>query len=227
MDAVFVHARHQTFAQALVVVLSVFMNGTALADAPSWATSQAIELTRQGIAQNTQGDGSAATRRLLEAMSFDPTYGPAYLALGAIHEAGGDLREAERVYTTGLERVAGFTEGHAARAKLFRRLGRLQEAALDFAAALSLSPDDPLVLEGICETYIALGALPAALATSRRIEAIGEERGEAKQLETAHARSRALALLLGDVDPVATGSSKRGLLRSAIARHAMGRRNTK
>lgn len=210
-------------ALAIVIAATFASPKTARADGSSWATSQAAELTNQGMAHAARGDGAAATRRLLEALSFDPTYGPAYLALGKIHEAAGDLVEAERVYTTGLERVAGFAEGHAARGKVQRRLGRLREAARDFEASLSLAPDDPLVLEGLCATYVALGALPAALAASRRMEAVAFARGDDEAFVAAHTRSRALAVLVGEVDPVAAGTYERGTVRRAIAARAAAR----
>ncbi|MDI1434155.1 tetratricopeptide repeat protein [Polyangium sorediatum] len=186
----------------------------------SWATKQAAELVRQGEAHAARGDGAAAMRRLLEAISFDPTYGPAYLVLAARHEATGDVVEAERVYTAGLERVAGFAEGHAARGSLRRRLGRLREAAADFEAALSFVPDHKAALEGLYATYVALSALPAALAMSRRMEALAEARGDTAAHKEARARSRALVVLLAEVDPVTAGARDRGPLRRALARQA-------
>ncbi len=205
----------------IVVALLALPQGQARAeDGPSWATTQAAELVRQGTAHAARGDGASAARRLLEAISFDPTYGPAYLALAAQHEASGDVVEAERVYATGLERVAGFTEGHAARGRLRKRLGRLGDAATDFEAALALTPDDPAVLEGLYATYVALGALPAALSASRRIEALAEARGDAAAHKEARARSRALGVLIAEMDPVMAGARDRGLVRRAISRHA-------
>ncbi|MDI3291154.1 tetratricopeptide repeat protein [Polyangium sp. 15x6] len=203
---------------ALVVTLAA--EGRAQDDGTSWATKQAAELVRQGTAHAARGDGAAATRRLLEAISFDPTYGPAYLALAAQHEATGDVVEAERVYAAGLERVAGFADGHAARGKLRRHLGRLREAAADFEAALSFAPDHVAVLENLYATYVALSALPAALATSRRMEALAEARGDATAHNEARARSRALVVLLAELDPVTADARDRGPLRRALARHA-------
>lgn len=193
---------------------------SASADEPSWATSQAIALTRQASTLVSQGEGAAAAKQLLDALAFDPTYGPAYVALGNIQESLGDLREAERIYSAGIEHVVGFAEGHSARAKLFRRMGRLVEATLDFDVALSLQPDDLALLEALCGTLVARGLLPAALATSRRAEVVASARGDAAAFTHAHTRSKALAVMIGDVDPVAAGTLGRGTLRTAIARHA-------
>jgi tetratricopeptide (TPR) repeat protein len=224
-DAVLVHAKVPRRAKtlgcvALVLALTGEARGQQADEGTSWATKQAAELVRQGTAHAVRGDGAAATRRLLEAISFDPTYGPAYLALAAQHEAGGDVVEAERVYEAGLERVAGFAEGHAARGRLRKRLGRLREAAADFEAALSFAPENVSALEGLYATYVALSALPAALAASRRIEALAEARGDAAAHKEARARSRALVVLLAELDPVMAGARDRGPIRTALARHA-------
>src|SRR4051812_16889322 len=76
-------------------------------DAVSWATTQAAELTRQGREHAGRGENETAVRRYLDALKFDPTYGAAYLSLGALQEAAGDPREAERTYSTGLDHVTG------------------------------------------------------------------------------------------------------------------------
>ncbi|MRG90941.1 tetratricopeptide repeat protein [Polyangium spumosum] len=203
---------------ALVLALAAEARGQEN-DTTSWATKQAAELVRQANAHATRGDDAAARRRLVEAITLDPTYGPAYLGLAARHEATGDVVEAERVYTAGLERVAGFVEGHAARGRLRKRLGRLREAAADFEAALSFAPDDAAALEGLFVTYVALSALPAALAASRRMEALAEARGDAQAHKEARARSRALVVLLAELDPVMGGARDRGPVRRALARH--------
>jgi len=223
-DAILVHPKVPRRVSTLgCMTLIIALAGEARGqsdEGTSWATKQAAELVRQGESHAARGDGAAATRRLLEAISFDPTYGPAYLALAARHEATGDVVEAERVYTAGLERVAGFAEGHAARGNLRRRLGRLREAGADFEAALSFAPEHKAALEGLYTTYVALSALPAALATSRRMEVLAEARGDTAAHKEARARSRALVVLLAEMDPVAAGARDRGPLRRALARQA-------
>jgi tetratricopeptide (TPR) repeat protein len=205
----------------VAIVMGLAAGAThASAEEASWATTQARELTRQGEAHAARGDSATAMRRLLEAVSLDPSFGSAYLALAALHEASGDSVEAERVYAVGLERVAGFAEGHLARGKLRKKLGRLREAAADFEAASSLAPEDASALEGLASTYVALGAWPAALAVSRRIEAIAAARGDAAALKEARTRSRALAALVAEADPVTAGAHDRGPVRSALAKSA-------
>ncbi len=211
------HAALQSAAIALALTLAL---PAARAEEPGWSTAQAAELTRQGQAHAEGGDRSAAARRFLEAIRFDPTHGPAYLGLAALHEASGDLVEAERVYQMGMERVARFAEGHLARARLRKRQGRLADAAADLEAARAFTPDDPALVGELCATYIALGALPAALGASRRLEALAEARADAAALKESRVRSRALANLVAEGDPVTAVGRDRGLVRRALALRA-------
>ncbi|MCC6555249.1 MAG: tetratricopeptide repeat protein [Polyangiaceae bacterium] len=190
--------------------------------AAGWATAQAAELTRQGAAHAARGEAEEALGRFLEAIRFDATYGPAYLGLGALHERAGDAREAERVYTMGIDRVSGFAEGLRARAALRRRARRLGEAIVDLEAAAAIRPSDAGLLEELAAAYVAAAALPAALAISRRVESLAAARGDGALQATARARARALSLLVGEVDPVRAGLRGRGAVRRAIALQAAG-----
>ncbi|UQA56036.1 tetratricopeptide repeat protein [Polyangium aurulentum] len=215
------HRRVRTALQSAAIALAIASAlPAAHAEEPGWSTAQAAELTRQAVAHAESGDRSAAAKRFLEAIRFDPTYGPAYLGLAALHEASGDVVEAERVYQMGLERVARFSAGHLARARLRKRTGRLADAANDLEAARALAPDDPALLGELCATYISLGALPAALDASRRLEALAEARGDTGALKESRVRSRALANLIAEADPVTAGGQERGLVRRAIALRA-------
>lgn len=208
----------------LAVVLAALLPGVARAeDAVSWATAQAIELTRQGREHASHGDTDTATLRYLDAIHFDPTYGAAYLDLGALQEAAGDPREAERTYATGLDHVTGFAEGHRARARLRLRQKRAAEAVANLEAALLLEPPSPATLRELGAAYVSAGALPAALAVMRRTAAMAEAAGEAQAASEARVRARALSLLLGAVDPVVAGGVGRGPVRSALAAAARRR----
>jgi tetratricopeptide (TPR) repeat protein len=196
--------------------------GVARADEPapqaavSWATSQATEMTRQGREHATRGDGLTAAKRYLDAIGFDPTYGPAYLALGGQHEAGGDPREAERAYSMGIDHVPGFAEALLARGRLRARLGRADEAVGDFEAAAAVAPEGIAILKALAGAYVAQKALPAALAVTRRMETMAEAQGDTRAAAEARVGVRALATLVGEVDPVSAGKSGRGVVRRAI-----------
>ena len=208
-------------ASALIagVIAALVARPSRADDAVSWATSQAAELTRQGREHAAQGDTDTAVRRYLDAIKFDPTYATAYLSLGALQEAAGDPREAERTYSTSLDHVNGFGEGHRARARLRIRQKRLAEAVGDLEAAVGYAPGDVGALRELASAYVGIGALPAALAVTRRVVWLAEEAGEGKVVGEAKVSARALSLMVGGVDPVVAGGSGsgRGAVRSALA----------
>jgi tetratricopeptide (TPR) repeat protein len=191
---------------------------TAVSPAPttSWATAQAVERTRLGRDHAAQGDLDAALRSYLDAVSFDATYGPGYIALGEAYLARGDAREAERAFSMGIEHVTGFAEGLRARGKLRARLHRSADAIADFEAAESLRPEALDILRELTGAYIAAGALPAALAASRRRLAVAEAQGDKHAAGDARVEARALAGLVAEADPVSAGASGRGPVRRAL-----------
>jgi tetratricopeptide (TPR) repeat protein len=192
-------------------------------DAVSWATAQATELTRQAREHAGRGETDTATRRFLDAIHFDPTFGAAYLGLGALQEAAGDPREAERTYATGLDHVTGFSAAHRARARLRIRQQRWPEALADLEAAAGFAPSDLATLRELASAYVSVGALPAALAVTRRVAAIAEAAEDAVVAREAQLEARALSRLIGAADPVVAGGVGRGVVRKALAGFARRR----
>lgn len=191
----------------------------ARADGVGWATAQAAELTRQAEARAARGEADVALARYLEAIRFDATYGPAYLGLGALYERAGDLREAARIYTMGLDHVSGFVEGYRARAALLSRQGQLDAAIGDLTAAAALRRDDPALLRELCRAYVAASALPAALGVARRLSELAAEASDSALAAEARTQARALSILIGEADPVRAGLRGRGPVRHALALH--------
>lgn len=202
-------------------VLLVIVLGAATARAEeNWATRRARELTEQGARQQAEGNTEVAAARFREAVEIDPTFGPGYLAWGALLEGGRDFAAAERVYSLGLEHVAGFADGYAARGGLRARERRFAEATADLRAAAELRPTDLRLLEQLADALIRDRALPAALAVARRIVRVATAAGDTASAERARLQTRALAKLLGDLDPVVAGADDRGDVRRALARSA-------
>jgi tetratricopeptide (TPR) repeat protein len=217
-------AARRALALALAASVGLVVGAPAQARAEtSWATAQAVEMTRQGQEHATHGDASVGARRFLDAINFDPTYAPAYLALGQLYEASGDPVEAERAYSMGIDHVARWADGLRARARLRARLGRPAESVGDLEAAADAAPDDPALLVELEEAYVSTRSLVAALAVARRREALAARHADRGALSDARVRVRALALLVGEVDPVTAGERDRGLVRSALARLARRR----
>jgi tetratricopeptide (TPR) repeat protein len=204
-----------------VVSLSLLVTASARADepapAPSWATAQATELSRQAQAHVARGETETAVGRYVEAVKLDPTYGPGYLGLAAVYEARGDYAEAERTYAVGLDHVPGFADALVARGRLRARLHRVADAVADLEAAATLAPETLAVLRELTVAYVAAGALPAALSASRRVAALAEAQQDAAAAAEARVRVKALALLVGDADPVTAGRTGRGPVRRALA----------
>ncbi len=183
----------------------------------SWATQHAEELTKLGQEQLARGDVPAATRRFLDAIAADPTYAQVYLALGGLYESTGELKEAERAYAMGIEHVVGFASARLARAHLLATLHRMNEAIGDLEVASIERPDDEALLDELTRAYVTSGALPAALASTRRLVALAERRGDPRAAEAARLRLKALAMLVAEIDPVMAGRRGRGPVRRAIA----------
>lgn len=59
--------------------------------------------------------------------------------------------------------------------------------------------------------------MPAALAVTRRVAALAEEKHDSAAVTEATTLARALAIVVGDLDPVAAGRSNRGAVRGALA----------
>lgn len=195
----------------------------ATGSSSSWATTQAAELTRQADAHAQTPDTDAAARRYLEALRFDPTYGPAYLGLAALYERAGDLQQAERTHSVGIDHVLAFAAGHVGRARVRQRQGRVREAIADLAAAEALRPGDPAILRELAAAHVAMGALPAALAATRRLAAVLTAAGARDGAAEVRVRARALAALVSEADPVTAGRSSPAPVRRAIAAFAARR----
>jgi tetratricopeptide (TPR) repeat protein len=184
--------------------------------AESWATSGARGLVAQGDAEAAAGRGDQAAKRYLEAIALDGSYGPAYLGLGAMRERGGDPKEAELVYTAGLERVVGFWQASLARARLRRRLGRREEAKEDLALAARGKGNDLQLIEELASWQIEDGRFVQALAIYRRLRFFLEEANDPAALARAELRIRALRVLAAEQDLLQARHAGAGWTRRAI-----------
>jgi tetratricopeptide (TPR) repeat protein len=176
----------------------------------------AVELTRQGRQHAQDGDEQVAIRRFVEAIQLDGSYGPAYLELAAARERTGDWLEAERTYDVAIERVAGFAAALRGRAALRGKLGQSarQLADLEAAARLDETPD---ALLDLAQRYIEFKSWPAALGVYRRYAALAERLGDDRAAHDASVHARALSILAGELDPVASGAKSADWVRRAEA----------
>jgi tetratricopeptide (TPR) repeat protein len=172
--------------------------------------SSALELVRMARAYENARQDEVAVRRYMEALALDPTCEEAYLGLGALRARGGDLREAERVYSVALEHVPRLRAARAGRAHVRRAMGQRTEAIEDL---LLSAEDDVSPLRVLATWYGEDGQTPAQLATWRRIAARAESSQDALLQNEARTMIRALVILVGPADPAASPPDERGVRR--------------
>jgi tetratricopeptide (TPR) repeat protein len=208
------------FGVSAVSLALVLAPQTAAADNPTqenWATQRARALTEQGRAHRKSGDSARAITRFNEALAIDATFGDAYIELAALREASGELDEADRVLAVGLERIPGFVEGLAARGQLYGRAKRYNEATTVFLELAAMKPDDEPTLRKVLQNAMRARQLPVALAAARRLASLAARRDDPVAVKDARLTVKALARLLGEVDPVVQGKRSGDRVRRALA----------
>jgi tetratricopeptide (TPR) repeat protein len=204
-------------AAVISLLFTLLLARTALAEgAPtSWATRRAAELTASGQRLMAAGAREDALVAFREAISMDPTYGPAFLDLAAAREAAGDANEAERVLSMALERIPDYPEARERRATLRERRGDGSGAADDLELAVEDRPADLALHARLVDACIRSGALPRALAAARRWVAAALASGDAASSKRATQTATALAMVVDRADPVSSSEGRgevRGLL---------------
>lgn len=211
--------RRRTIAIALWLT---FLASPASAD-EGWATKRARSLTTAGAQNRAAGKVDLALTQLREAIQTDATFGDAYLTLAELREATGELDEAERVLVLGMDHIPGFVEAMLARAELLARARRDGDASSAFLEALRQRPDDEAVLRRLVAIAPRAGLLPVALGAARRLAALARGRADDKTARELFATTRALSMLVAEVDPALAGGRSPERARRALARFAGGR----
>ena len=188
-------------------LVAIMLSGALFAARAAHASS-ALELVRIAHAHEIAHEDDIALLRYMEALALDPTCAEAYLGLGDLRARRGDLREAERVYSTLLEHFPADRAARVARAQIRRALGATTLARSDLVLG---HEDDVGVLRTIAGWYGEDGNTPAQLATWRRIGAIAEANGDPVLVREARTMVRALVILVGPADPAASPTELDGL----------------
>ena len=179
------------------------------------ATDSTIELVREARAHEAAHEDELAMRRYSEALAIDPTYGDAYLGLGALRLKRGDAREAERVYSVALSHVPSLAAALAGRAETRWALGFRDEAERDLEE-YTRTRDEPAALRQLASWYAEEGRLPAQLAVWRRMRAIAAMRSDTALEREARTLVRALQIVIDRADP-AIAPAHDGAVRRGIA----------
>ncbi len=187
---------HRGVAAIVALVVTV-------AAATAVASSATSELVRQALEHESAHEDNAAVRRYMDALALDPTFGPAYLGLAGLRFRRGDLHEAERIYSMALDHIPDLRAALVGRAHVRRALGALREADMDLERCAM--DDDVDALRELARWYAAEGRTAAELASWRRLYVMGLRVGsESSLFREARATLRALQILLGPADPVAS-----------------------
>jgi tetratricopeptide (TPR) repeat protein len=186
------------------------------------ASSSADELVRQARAHEAAHDDDVAVRRYMEALAIEPGNADAWMGLGALRMKIGEAAEAERVYSTALERIPSLQSALEGRARARWALGRHDEAEADLYtfATRQTTQGTVAALRDLAEWYGLDGRTPAALAVWRRLLALAVERADAPSEREARRMVRALVIVVDGADPASSPvdpDTTRGAL-AAIAR---------
>ena len=155
----------------------------------------------------------------MEALAIEPGNAAAWLGLGALRMKIGEAAEAERVYSSALDRVPSLQAALEGRARARWAIGRHDDAEADLCAVATMQTAQASVpaLRALAEWYATDGRTPAALAVWRRLLALAEERSdEASELE-ARRMVRALVILVDGADPASSPLEPAGSTRHALA----------
>jgi len=167
------------------------------------ATSSADELVRQARSHEASHEEDVAVRRYMEALAVDATHADAWMGLGELRLRLGDAAEAERVFSSALQRLPSLEAALAGRARARWAMGRHAEAVADLEAYATLE-DSPSALRELAGWYGADGRAPAQLAVWRRLLGIAVDHADAPTEREARRMVRALVILVGGGDPAAS-----------------------
>ena len=100
---------------------------------------------------------------LRDLLVVDPTYAPAYRALGEIHMNRGDWFSAERALARAARLGPGDFDIHHDHGVALQMQGRFGEAVKAFHRALAARPDSPQASLSLAVTYLQINETPSAL----------------------------------------------------------------
>jgi tetratricopeptide (TPR) repeat protein len=182
-------------------------------------SSSADELVRQARAHEAAHEDDVAARRYMEALTIEPTNADAWMGLGALRMKLGDAREADRVYSSALDRVASLHRALEGRARARWALGRHDDAEADLEL-FATTEGDATALRELAAWYGLDGRAPAQLAIWRRLLSMAREQVDAASEREARRMVRALVIVVDGADPASSpvepDSTRRAL--AAIAR---------
>ena len=107
-----------------------------------------------GLAQEQLGNRAMAEQAYRQATQLQPDLGAAWLRLGALAEAGGDLSWASQVYGQGMRAAPEDMDLHVASIGILVRQGRLDEAEASAKQALGINANAQAIYANLALIYI-------------------------------------------------------------------------
>ncbi len=181
--------------------------------------ARATELAALGSRFASAGDRVSARAYLRDAITADPSYADAYVALGELELAREAWRDAEATFRVGLVRARPNARLWIGLARALVGMGAADDAESVLAQADAQLRDDPELLAFRAEQAESRGRWSLALAITRRSATLAERAGEIDRARELRARARALSVLVGDLDPVRHPGPDAPTLRTLLAGH--------
>ena len=107
-----------------------------------------------GLAQEQLGNRALAEQAYRRATQIEPELGAAWLRLGALAEAGGDINYAVQVYGNGMRAAPDDMDLHVASIGVLVRQGRLDEAEASAKRALGINANAQAIYANLALIYI-------------------------------------------------------------------------
>jgi tetratricopeptide (TPR) repeat protein len=207
---------------AALVLLSAFAlsfgAGAARGQAADgYRSERAAELTGLGARFLEAGDRVSAAGYFREAIGIDPAFAPAYVALGELQLARGSTRDAEETFRVGATRAGRDVRLWIGLVRALEASGSTGEAESVLVQAEGTFRRDRTLLAFRADRAEDQGRWSLALSLTRRLASIAEEERDAEALARLRARERALAVLVGGLDPVRAPPAHDDSVRSALA----------
>jgi tetratricopeptide (TPR) repeat protein len=202
------------------VLSSLVASPLAAQDADRRARAADFVVLGERFAQ--AGDRVSARAYFRDAISADPSYATAYVALGELELARAAYRDAEATFRVGILRAHAEARLWVGLARALDALEAPADADAVLAQADAQLRGDPDLLAFCVARAERRGRWSLALSITRRLAVRAVREGDAERAAALRARARALAVLVGGLDPVGAPSAAASLLRQSLAGEGPG-----
>ncbi len=178
---------------------------------------RAEELTALGARFAEAGDRVSARGYLRDAISADPSYAEAYVALGELELARDAYRDAEATFRVGLVRAGSDARLWIGLSRALIGMGAPEDADAVLAQADAQLSGDVSLLAFRAEHAEQRGRWSLALSITRRLAELARRDGDREREAGLRARARALSILVGTLDPVLAPRAGPSRVRALLA----------